>query len=67
MANSDERSEIVESNFEWFQILGRLGVVAAGYPLDYVKVLIQVRSVKYLLKEVFTFSNIVKCESIEDV
>ncbi|CAL1274024.1 unnamed protein product, partial [Larinioides sclopetarius] len=42
MATNEERSEIVESNFEWFQILGRLGVVAAGYPLDYVKVLIQI-------------------------
>ncbi|GBM29339.1 Mitochondrial carrier 2 [Araneus ventricosus] len=42
MAVTEERSEVVESNFEWFQILGRLGVVAAGYPLDYVKVLIQI-------------------------
>lgn len=42
MANSETHSEVIESHFEWFQILGRLGVAAAGYPLDYVKVLIQI-------------------------
>ncbi|GIY90093.1 hypothetical protein CDAR_231741 [Caerostris darwini] len=42
MADIEERSEIIETRFEWFQILGRLGVAAASYPLDYVKVLIQI-------------------------
>lgn len=43
MANMQtSRAEMNENNFEWFQLLGRLGVSAVGYPFEYVKVLIQV-------------------------
>ncbi|KAG8182158.1 hypothetical protein JTE90_014567 [Oedothorax gibbosus] len=36
------RTDINDNNFEWFQLLGRLGVSAVGYPFEYVKVLIQI-------------------------
>lgn len=41
------RAEMNENNFEWFQLLGRLGVSAVGYPFEYVKVLIQVNTAFY--------------------
>ncbi|KFM68378.1 Mitochondrial carrier-like protein, partial [Stegodyphus mimosarum] len=42
MAFLHNRGDITAQRVEWFELFGRLGVSAAGYPLEYVKVLIQI-------------------------
>lgn len=42
MAFIQTRGEPTVHQVEWFELFGRLGVSAIGYPLEYVKVLIQV-------------------------
>ncbi|XP_054714268.1 mitochondrial carrier homolog 2-like [Uloborus diversus] len=42
MAFLQNRGDIAAHRVEWFELFGRLGVTAASYPFDYVKVLIQI-------------------------
>lgn len=42
MALSQTRGDPTIHQVEWFELFGRLGVTAIGYPIEYVKVLIQV-------------------------
>jgi len=42
MAFVQNRGDSTLHQVEWFELFGRLGVTAIGYPLEYVKVLIQI-------------------------
>lgn len=42
MAFFQARGDPTIHHVEWFEVFGRLGVTAVGYPIEYVKVLIQV-------------------------
>lgn len=42
MSFVQSRRDISINRVEWFELFGRLGVTAVGYPLEYVKVLIQI-------------------------
>ena len=45
MAFFQARGDPTIHHVEWFELFGRLGVTAVGYPIEYVKVLIQVNKV----------------------